>query len=75
MIQLLIMKSTADIHLTYIASILNLSIKEDYFPGELKLTEASPIFKEKNDLEKESYRAVSVLPHVSKFFERIMYHR
>ena len=50
-------------------------IKEDYFPGELKLTEVSPIFKEKNDLEKESYRAVSVLPHVPKFFERIMYHQ
>ena len=75
MIQLLIMKSTADIHLTYIANILNLSIKEDYFPGELKLTEVSPIFRKKDDLNEENYWPASVLPHVSKVFERIMHHQ
>ena len=29
----------------------------------------------KDDLDKENYRPISVLPHVSKIFERIMYHQ
>ena len=29
----------------------------------------------KDELDKENYRPVSVLPHVSKIFERIMYHQ
>ena len=29
----------------------------------------------KDDLDKENYRPISVLPHVSKVFERIMYHQ
>ena len=43
------------------------------FPKELKLAEVSPIFKKEDDLDKENYRPVSVLPHVSNVFERIMY--
>ena len=29
----------------------------------------------KDDLDKENYMPISVLPHVSKVFERIMYHQ
>ena len=43
------------------------------FSEELKLAEVSPIFKKKDDLDKENCRPVSVLPHVSKVFERIRY--
>ena len=42
---------------------------------ELKLAKVMPIFKKKDDLDKENYRPVSILPHVSKVFERIMYHQ
>ena len=70
-----ILKSTVDIHLSFITNSINLSIKKGYFPEELKLAEVSPIFKKKDDLGKENYRHVSVLPHVSKVFERIMYHQ
>ena len=45
------------------------------FPEELKLAEVYLIFKKKDDLDKENYRPVSVLPHVSTVFERIMYHQ
>ena len=37
------------------------------------LAEVSLVFKKKGDLDKENYRPVSVLSHVSKVFERIMY--
>ena len=70
-----VLKSTVDIHLPYKTNSTNLSIEKGCFPKELKLAEVSPIFKKKNDLDKENYRPVSVLLHVSKVFERIMYHQ
>ena len=42
------------------------------FPSELKLADVSPIFKKLEAIHKENYRPVSVLPVVSKIFERIM---
>ena len=59
-----ILKSTVDIHLPYITSIINFSI-EGHFPDKLKF-EVNPILKKKDDLDKENYRPVSVLLHVSK---------
>ena len=70
-----ILKSTVDIHLPFVTNNINLSIEKGCFPEELKLAEVSPIFKKKDDLDKENYRPLSVLPHLSKVFERIMYHQ
>ena len=39
----------------------------------MKEAEVTPIFKKNDDLDKENYRSVSVLPHVSKIINRIMY--
>ena len=70
-----LLKSTVDIQLPFITNSINLSIKKGCFPEELKLAEVRPIFKKKDDLDKENYRTATVLPHVSKIFERIMYHQ
>ena len=43
------------------------------FPDELKAAEVTQIFKKNDDLDKENYRPVSVLPLVSKVIERVMY--
>ena len=69
------LKSTVDIHLRFITNSINLSIEKGCFPEKLKLAEVSPIFKKEDDLDKKNYRPVSVLPHVSKVFEKIMYHQ
>ena len=69
-----ILKSTVDIHLPFITKSINLSIEKGCFSEELKVAKVSPIFKKKDDLDKENYRPVSVLLHVPKVFERIMYH-
>ena len=53
--------------------ILNMSIDNNCYPDDLKLAEIRPVFKKKDDLDKENDRPVSVLSHVSKVFERIMY--
>ena len=70
-----ILKLTIDIHLPYITNSINLSIGKGCLLEELKFAEVSAIFRKKNDLDKENYRPVSVLPHVSKVFERIMHHQ
>ena len=43
------------------------------FPGKLKLADISPIFKKLERTLKLNYRPVSVLPAVSKIFERLMH--
>ena len=66
------LKYAVDIHLPFITKIKNLSFENGCFPYELKLVEVSPIFKKSDDLDKENYRPVSILSHVSRVFERIM---
>ena len=46
--------------------------KTGNLPDKLKLAAITPVFKKNNPLEKENYWSVSVLPVVSKIFERIM---
>ena len=70
-----ILKSTVDIHLPFITKSIHLSIEKGCFLEELKFAEVSPIFKKKYDLDEENGRPVSILPHVPKVFERIMYHQ
>ena len=42
------------------------------FPNELKLADITPILKRDDSTLAKNYRPVSVLPCVSKMFERIM---
>ena len=67
------LKSTTDVHVSLLTKIINSSIRNGCFPDELKAAEVAPIFKKNDDLDKENYRPVSVLPHVSKIIERVMY--
>ena len=50
-----------------------MSIDNNCYLHELKLAEVSPVFKKKDDLDKENHRSVSVLFHVQNIFDRIMY--
>ena len=52
--------------------LLNKMLRTGNFPDKLKLADITPVFKKNNPLEKANYRPVSVLPVVSKIFERIM---
>ena len=48
------------------------TLQTNYFPDILKQLEVIPVYKKLDSLEKENYRPVSLLPHVSKVFERII---
>ena len=65
--------STTDVHVSLLTKIINSSIRNGCFPDELKAAEVTPIFKKNDDLDKENYRPVSGLPHVSKIIEKVMY--
>ena len=55
--------------------VCNMSLQEGIFPDELKIANVIPLYKCDDPKLFNNYRPVSVLPSVSKVFERIMYNR
>ena len=53
-------------------NLFNKILRTGNFSDKLKLADITQVFKTNNPFEKEGYRPVSVLPIVSKIFERIM---
>ena len=68
-----VLKDTCDTFIAYLTEIINDSFQTGNFPNELKIAEVTPVYKKKYPLNKENYRPVSILPHVSKIFEKIFY--
>ena len=68
-----ILKQSLDIYLPYLTKSVNYTINESEFPAELKHSEVIPLLKKEDPLKKENYRPASLLPHLSKVFERIIY--
>ena len=59
----------------FISKIFNDSILHTNFPEALKRADITPAHKKDERTSKENYRPVSILPSVSKIFERIMYNQ
>ena len=49
------------------------SLKASTFPDELKQSEVITVYKKLDPFQKENYRSESLLPHISKVFERVIY--
>ena len=58
-----------------LTSCINKSIETGYFPDSLKEANITPIFKKDNPLDKSNYMPVSILPLISKVFERLIYNQ
>ena len=68
-----IIKSNSDIFSDFLYVSINSSIKSSLFPSCLKTADIALIYKKgKRDL-KDNYRPVSVLPFLSKLYERSMF--
>ena len=52
---------------------INKAFNENKFPDTLKLSDIVPVFKKLDPTDKTNFRPVSVLPLLSKVFEKIMY--
>ena len=55
-----------------LTKLINKSI-EIQFPTNLKIEQVAPIYKKKSTPNKANYRPVSLLPIMSKVFERVIY--
>ena len=53
--------------------LINQSLKTGIFPDKLKLARISPIYKKDDPHLVENYRPISILPSVSKIFEKIVF--
>ena len=68
-----IIKDNIDIFSEFIFHNFNKSIFDANFPSELKNADVIPVFKKKDRNNVENYRPVSILPNLSKIYERCLY--
>ena len=66
------LKQVSDVCGPFLLNLINDSIKKQEFPDKLKCADVTPVFKKGDNTSVENYRPVSVLPVVSKIYERIM---
>ena len=52
--------------------LFNDALRDGYFPDKLKRADITPVFKKDDPTKSKNYRPVSVLPGISKIFERLM---
>ena len=67
-----IIKENSDIFGEYLLSSFNDAIDKSYFPTALKQANINPVFKTGGRYSKDNYRSISILPNVSKIFEKCM---
>lgn len=53
----------------------NSCISDGVFPDELKLATIIPVYKKDDESDKENYRPISILPTLSKVFERLLFNQ
>ena len=68
-----ILKTNADFFASYVCNDINASISSSTFPNQLKEADIIPAHKKKSKLSKENYRPISILPNISKVYERCFY--
>ena len=66
------LKATREIICPYLTDCINSAIFDCKFPNELKEADLSPVFKNDDSTFKGNFRPISVLPAVSKIYERIL---
>ena len=53
-----------------LSKLINFSLVTSTFPNRLKQAQVIPVYKKKDPLDKHNYRPISILPFVSKLYER-----
>ena len=68
-----IVKENVNLFPIFVSNPFNESVLSFKFLPELKLADVKPLHKKKSRLEKTNYRPVSLLPNISKVFERCLH--
>ena len=67
-----ILKDESSVLATPIAQICNLSIKLSAVPGECRIINLKPFYKKGKKADPKNYKAISLLPVISKILERVI---
>ena len=67
-----VLKATKEVACPFLTDCINSAIFNCRFPDELKEANVSPKFKSKDATAKPNFRPISVLPSVSKIYERVL---
>ena len=72
-VSLILLKMSADALINPLTCIINQSLKSGIFPNKLKIAKVIPIFKKDDKHDLNNYRPISLLPTISKVFERVVH--
>ena len=67
-----ILKENSEVLAGYLKKTTNFCIENSIFPFELKVADVTPAFKKKSKASKDNYRPISIIPNVSKIYERCL---
>ena len=67
-----LLKDSASAISEAVAKIINASISQCKYPCRWKMGQVTPLFKKDDELVKENYRPVTVLPCLNNIFERLL---
>ena len=74
-LSLKLMKSAKIPLCKYLTIIINQMLKTGVFPDNLKIAKVVPIYKKGNQYSFSNYRPISILPSISKIFEKVIYNQ
>ena len=70
-----IVKENVDIIFHFLYHNFNNSLSWSTFPAGMKYADVTPIYKKDDKTDKTNYRPISILPNLSKVYERLMYNQ
>ena len=70
-----ILKENSEVFSQYFHENITFYIENLVFPSDLKLANVSSAFKKKPKTSKGNYRPISILPNISKIYERYLYNQ
>ena len=68
-----ILKESVELVKSPLTQLFNTCVETQQFPNNLKYAIVTPLFKKDDNTDKANYRPISVLPSISKIFERLMF--
>lgn len=68
-----LLKTMKEVIITPITLIVNQMLKSGTFPDKLKISKINPIYKKDDETLFTNYRPISLLPAISKIFEKVMF--
>ena len=70
-----ILKENSEAFARYFHKNINFYIENSIFPPDLRFASVTPASKKKSKTSKDNYRPISILPNISKIYERCLYNQ